>query len=1378
MNSNWPRTFSALALVGITTCSIHGAAARSLATQFTEEIQPVLKQFCFECHNPEKHKGDLDLTRFASLEAMLKEPTVWEGVIEQLHLGEMPPKDEPQPSAVERGRLFEGVSAALDEAARAHAGDPGAVVLRRLNNAEYTYTIRDLTGVNSLEPAREFPSDSAAGEGFMNTGNALVMSPALLTKYLDAGKEIASHAVLLPEGLRFSAHNSERDWTDDSLAQIREFYRKFVVDGGDAAANQGGRLPLERYLGATLTERTALSNGTKSTAVLARELGLNARYLATLWEVLNPQKTQPASLLLDELRLRWQQARPEDAPALAATVAQWQQALWKFNSIGHIRRHLGGTDGPLAWMEPVSPVTTKWDVRLKLNPPTNSNEVVVYLAAGDAGDGSAQDYVVWQQPQLVVPGRPNLLLRDVRTFARELAVRREQIFASTSRSLDAAAEASTPSASWDLAALARRHEVDPEILGAWLDYLGIGSTAQPQLDYFTGRVEKSGEYDFIRGWGSPETPLLIANSTAQAVRVPGNMKPHAVAVHPSSTLNACIGWRSPISGPVRVEATVTHAHPECGNGVTWTLELRRGALRQRLAAGVSQGGSPVSVPPVESLAVQPGDLVSLIIGPRDGNHSCDLTDVELRLKGAQEWNLNAEVSPDILAGNPHADGQGNPGVWHFYTEPVSGATGTLIPAGSLLAHWQSTSDSAEKTRFAAEVQSLLTTGVTASTPAADAQLHRQLAALGGPLFAGARNRLGNGVQSKTGSAPGPEWGLDPQLFGRSPGGTAADPADLLVSAPSLVEIRLPADLVAGCEFVTTGVLDPARGVEGSVQLLAQTTRPNLSQLQPGIPVLTAAESTAQHRVETAFEDFRQLFPAALCYTKIVPVDEAVTLTLYYREDQHLQRLFLDPAEIAQLNRLWDELFFLSREPVLLQSAFEQIYEYATQDRPDMVKSFGPMREPIQRRATAFRQREIEAEPSQLSAALRFAERAFRRPLTPAESQELRALYGQLRTEELPHTEALRLTLARVLVAPAFLYRIEQPAPGPKATPVNDWELATRLSYFLWSSTPDEELLQLAESSRLRDPDVLAGQARRMLQDSRVRRLAEEFGCAWLHIHDFATLDEKSERHFPTFAGLRESMYEESIRSFTDFFQNNRPVPSLLEADYTFLNGALAEHYGIPGITGTDWRRVDGVKAYGRGGILGQATTLAKQSGASRTSPILRGNWLCETLLGEKLPRPPKGVPVLPELPPQGLTERQLTEQHSGSPKCAGCHVRIDPYGFSLEAYDAIGRRRSIDAAGLPIDPRAKLADGTEFAGLDGLRDYLLTTRRDAFLHQFYRKLLGYSLGRGVQLSDKPLIQEIQQKLAGRDQRIADAIELIVRSPQFREVRGRDFVTSN
>src|SRR5437667_11514095 len=234
------------------------------AADYEKEIRPLLKEYCFRCHSTEKHKGDLDLERFTSLSEVMKHPKVWQGVVEQISLGEMPPKEKPQPAAAQRVQLLGWANGVLDDAALARSGDPGPVVLRRLSNAEYTCTVRDLTGVESLDPAKEFPAESASGEGFMNVGNSLVMSPSLVTKYLEAAKEIASHAVLLPDGIRFSAKSTGRDWTEELLAAIRATYREFTDNGGGTSVNlqgirfdtkDGGVLPLDKYLAATLEMR-------------------------------------------------------------------------------------------------------------------------------------------------------------------------------------------------------------------------------------------------------------------------------------------------------------------------------------------------------------------------------------------------------------------------------------------------------------------------------------------------------------------------------------------------------------------------------------------------------------------------------------------------------------------------------------------------------------------------------------------------------------------------------------------------------------------------------------------------------------------------------------------------------------------------------------------------------------------------------------------------------------------------------------------------------------------------------------------------------------------------------------------------------------------
>jgi hypothetical protein len=1374
-----------------------------LADQYVRDVRPLVQRYCQRCHGAKRAEAEINLEPIASAAEVRKHLRVWQKAGPMLDTLQMPPQEARQPSDAERARLTEWVHRFLLAEASARAGDPGPVVVRRLSNAEYTYTLRDLTGLETLDPAREFPVDGAAGEGFTNTGNALVMSPALLTKYLDAAKEIAGHAVLLPDGIRFSPHTTRRDWTDEVVARIRRFYQQFTDTGGSREVNlqglvwdtgEGGRLPVDKYLDATLREREALLAKRKTVPEVARQYGLNAKYLGTLWQRLTDSEP---SLLLDGLRARWRTAKSDDGALLATDVAQWQKALWKFGTVGHI----GKVGGPKAWLEPVDPLVARQDVRLKIPAAADDGDVTLALVASAAGDGNAHDFVLWQQPRLVAPGRPDLWLRDIRDVSRVLARRRTRLFARTVEYLAAATEADAAGGKASVAHLATKHGLEADALSAWLDYLGIGTGGPVHVEsYLQGKISGAKDHAFITGWGRHETPLLVANPSDQLVHIPGHMKPRSVAVHPSPTLQAAVGWRSPVSGVVRVEAKVTHAHPECGNGVTWSLELRRGATRRRLGAGTAQGSKPVPVGPIENLRVQPGDLISLLIGPRNGNHACDLTDLELTLTesgaGGRRWNLAQDVSGNVQTANPHADRFGNEGVWHFYTEPDDGqaATAPVVPAGSLLAQWHSAPSAAEKQRLAHRVQQFLTSGPPAAKDSPDAALYRQIASRGGPLL----SRLWHSHRSGRagGSEKEADYGIDPTLFGRHPStGRPIDARSLCVQAPAVLQFRLPADLVAGYELVTTGQLDPQTGAEGSVQLQvvagtpARTTGLLPSQVSVtvaqgpwtsdnrrtavGLPIVVNERSAARKQIEAALEEYRQLFPAALCYTKIVPVDEVVTLTLFYREDHHLVRLMLDQEQEAQLNRLWDELHYISHDALTLVDAYAQLMEYATQDADPKV--FEPLRKPIHDRAAAFRRRLVETEPRHLDALLDFASRAYRRPLTAREADELRHLYLKLRRQELPHNQAVRLTLARVLVAPAFLYRLEEPGPGPEARPVSDWELASRLSYFLWASLPDAELRQVAATGHLHNPDTLDSQLDRMLKDERTRRLATEFACQWLHVYDFDHLDEKSDRHFPTFAGLRGAMYEETIRFFTDLFQHDGMVFDILDTDHTFLNEALAKHYGIPGVQGPQWRRVDGVKPYSRGGILAQATTLAKQSGASRTSPILRGNWISEALLGDRLPRPPKDVPRLAEdeTATEGRTVRQLVEKHSSDPKCMVCHQRIDPFGFALEGFDAIGRRRDRDLGDRPIDTHVKTPDGVALDGIDGLRIYLLTKRRAAFVRQFCRKLLGYALGRAIQLSDEPLLTAMQTG----DGRIRTMMEMIVRSPQYREIRGRAAPTS-
>lgn len=520
-----------LALCGLA-LALPAQSRPATAQAFDHSIRPLLHQFCLKCHATREQKGDLDLEQFTSLDRVQQEPRIWRRVAEQLGDQEMPPAGEPQPDAAQRAQLLAWIQAVLDGIAQAQAGDPGPVVLRRLSNAEYTWTVRDLTGVAALDPAREFPVDGAAGEGFSNVGNALVMSPSLLSKYLEAGKGIAAHAVLLPDGIRFAPGTTRRDWTEAILGEIRAFYRGFTDPGGGDvvnlqgivfATNEGGRLPLAKYLAATLELRDA-AQGSAAVAAVAQARGLNARYLGLLLAGL---ESREPSLLLDPVRAAWRRSPPATVAELVADIAAWQKALWKFSSVGHI----GKADGPKAWQEPVDPWVTRQELRCAVPPAADGAAVTLYLAAGDAGDGAAGDWVVWSRPRLVAKGRPDLLLRDVRDRMRQRLAWRARLFAGTAGALAAADAASAAQGPLDGAALAQRHGIDVDILTAWFAVLGIGSAAVDS--HYTTRMEHPSRYDFVRGWGSGDTPLLVANASDQQVRIPGTLRAHSVAVHPS-----------------------------------------------------------------------------------------------------------------------------------------------------------------------------------------------------------------------------------------------------------------------------------------------------------------------------------------------------------------------------------------------------------------------------------------------------------------------------------------------------------------------------------------------------------------------------------------------------------------------------------------------------------------------------------------------------------------------------------------------------------------------------------------------------------------------------------------------------------------------------
>ena len=401
--------------------------------------------------------------------------------------------------------------------------------------------------------------------------------------------------------------------------------------------------------------------------------------------------------------------------------------------------------------------------------------------------------------------------------------------------------------------------------------------------------------------------------------------------------------------------------------------------------------------------------------------------------------------------------------------------------------------------------------------------------------------------------------------------------------------------------------------------------------------------------------------------------------------------------------------------------------------------------------------------------------AYRRPFTDSDLKPLLAFYRAGRLEG-NFDNGIRLALRAMLVAPAFLFRIERDPlnsqPG-SAHQISDFELASRLSFFLWSSIPDDQLLNLAGQGKLKDSEVLQKQVTRMLDDRKSKSFVSNFAGQWLYLRNLAQVTPDQDA-FPNFdPTLRLAFQRETELFFDAVLRENRPVTELLSADFTYLNQRLASHYGIAGVYGSQFRRVS-LKNSNRSGLLGQGSILTVTSYPDRTSVVQRGKWVLENLLGTPPPPPPPDIPALEAHAKDGkhLTMRQQMEQHRANPTCSSCHSRMDPIGFSLENYDGIGAWRSKDG-GNPIDASGKMPDGATFDGPGGLRNLLLTTHRDEFLATVTEKLLTYALGRGLEFYDGPAMRAIVRDAATQNSTIPALISSVVKSPQFQMRRTRE-----
>jgi hypothetical protein len=532
---------------------------------------------------------------------------------------------------------------------------------------------------------------------------------------------------------------------------------------------------------------------------------------------------------------------------------------------------------------------------------------------------------------------------------------------------------------------------------------------------------------------------------------------------------------------------------------------------------------------------------------------------------------------------------------------------------------------------------------------------------------------------------------------------------------------------------------------------------------------------------------------------------------YFRDDRPLSALVLDAAQQRQLDALWKELDFITHAPV---RQFKQFIWFERAEPPsfmataqfngfrsedDDVTSEAKMAQLAQvylakaREVTndvalevvrdyfermtanvrAFEQARTAAEPSHLDALLAFVARAYRRPVAKAEADDLIAFYHSLRDQHLGHEEAIRDAVASVLMSPHFAYRVDtltdDKAPAGDVRPLSAYELANRLSYFLWSSMPDDELMKHAAAGDLQKPDVLVAQARRMMQHGNVRRLATEFAGNWLDIRRFEEHNAVDRERFPGFTNeLREAMFEEPIRFVQDVIQRDGSVLDFLYGNYTFVNPVLARHYGMPEPPEGTWGRVDGAQKYARGGLLPMSVFLTKNAPGLRTSPVKRGYWIVHRLLGEYIPAPPPNVPVLPtdETKLGDLTLRETLAQHRANPACASCHAKFDSFGLAFEGYGPVGETRDRDLAGRPVETGATFPDGSSGSGLDGLRAFMRARGQGQFVDNLCRELLVYALGRSPLRSDEPLLADMRKHLSAGGYKFGLLVQDLVTSRQF------------
>ena len=652
---------------------------------------------------------------------------------------------------------------------------------------------------------------------------------------------------------------------------------------------------------------------------------------------------------------------------------------------------------------------------------------------------------------------------------------------------------------------------------------------------------------------------------------------------------------------------------------------------------------------------------------------------------------------------------------------------------------------------------------------------------------------------------------------------AADTIVLSTAAP--LEITVPAkalEMRKSVHFFAEATLDREHSRDAILRV-AMSNRPAVSN-EAGLNDASSLLADPQNpRIESLKESM-----AAFCRTfpnRFVYVDETRGLSAgfhliegLFRDDVPLCKLVLSDEQNQQLDRLWDELYFgtgmtekmlrgfvffersernflkhadfdsfKEEDPALVRdetlARFEEVYLTRSGVKADDPRRathpvhlfFTDIREGLKRRAAQL----VEAKPIYLRQLIELAERAYRRPLTSQERTRIAQFYeAAVQQPDIGVEQAVRGVLTSLLVSPYFCCRVDVPPAGDSVKPLNDIALASRLSYLLWSSMPDDELLSIAKAGKLNDETTLRQQLHRMRQDPKVSGFALEFFGQWLRYREFLTAESVDRAVFPAFNDqLKQAMFEEPTRLVTHLIQHDLPVSDLLYGDSTLVNAPLAAHYGLPfKADAGEWQIVNDMHKHGRGGVLGMAVFLTTNSQPQRTSPVKRGFWVVHKILGEHIPAPPNDVAVLPakETETDGKTIRQLLAMHTEEAACARCHKRFDSIGLAMEGFDPIGKSRGKDLAGRPVDNAVALPSGEQARGVPPYLKHLRASRHDEFMLTLCEKFLGYALGRSLELSDHELLETMQANLQRDGDRFATLFETVVLSPQFRNQRCQNF----